>query len=46
MKKVGLVSNNKYLNKISEDLTLKKALTNDGINAEIISIISCGEFCL
>ena len=37
MKKVGLVSNNKYLNKISEDLTLKKALTNDGINAEIIS---------
>lgn len=37
MKKVGLVSNNKYLNKISEDLTLKKTLTNDGINAEIIS---------
>lgn len=37
MKKVGLVSNNKYLNKISEDLTLKKALIDDGINAEIIS---------
>ena len=37
MKRVGIVSNNKYQNKIIEDLSLKSALAEEGILAEIIS---------
>ena len=34
---VGIVSNDKYINKIQEDLALKKALEEDGCISEIIS---------
>lgn len=37
MKRVGIVSNNKYQNKIIEDMNLKSALEEEGIIAEIIS---------
>lgn len=37
MKMVGIVSNNKYQNKIIEDINLKSALEAEGIIAEIIS---------
>jgi len=37
MKKIGIVSCNRWKNKIKEDLMLQKALLRDGYDAEIIS---------
>ena len=37
MKKVGIISCDKWMNKITEDLLLKQELMNNNINAEIIS---------
>ena len=37
MKNVGIISCNKWMNKITEDLLLKQELMNNNINAEIIS---------
>lgn len=37
MLKVGIVSNDKFINKIKEDLLLKRQLIIDGIDAEILS---------
>ena len=37
MKNVGIVSCDKWMNKITEDLLLKQELINNNINARIIS---------
>lgn len=37
MKKIGIVSNDKYINKIAEDINIKKFLNSMGYKAEIIS---------
>lgn len=37
MKKIAIVSNNKYINKITEDINIKERLNNMGFKAEIIS---------
>lgn len=37
MIKIGIVSNDKFINKIDEDLSLKRQLISDGMEAEIIS---------
>ena len=37
LRNIGIVSNDKYINKIQEDLALKKALEEEGCIVEIIS---------